>query len=111
CNEVHSNDDEVHALSHFASDFCMNSKGVPHSPLDDPNEQAFDLSIHDDLDSFEIMAQIFLEFQTVAHNLMSEFIDKASLERDEFERNMPPFTLDFEMVGLEKFKGDDIQGC
>ena len=98
CNEVHSNDDEVHALSHIASDFCMNSKGVPHSPLDDSNEQAFDSSIHDDLDSFEIMAQIFLEFQTVAHNLMSKFIDKASLERDEFERNLPPFTLDFEIV-------------
>ena len=42
---------------------------------------------------------------------MSEFIDKASLERDEFERNSPPFTLDFEMVGLEKFKGDVVQGC
>ena len=65
CNEVHSNDDEVHVLSHIASDFCMNSKGVPHSPLDDSNEQAFDSSIHDDLDSFEIMAQIFLEFQTI----------------------------------------------
>ena len=85
------------------------SNPLPH--LDESTLHVCDPSIHESLDSFEVMASMFIEGVTNHYSLLREFIGNASWERDEFERNLYPFMHGLETLGFEDLEGVVVHRC
>ena len=83
----------------------------PPSHLDESLMHDCDSSIHEYLDSLEVMYNMFFECQMKTDSLLSEFIKNASCERDEFEMNLHPFMHGFETLGFKEVEGVVVHGC
>ena len=57
------------------------------------------------------MTNVFIEGVTKTHSLLSEFIDNASWEKNEFEMNLHPFMHGFETLGFEDVEGVVVHRC
>ena len=83
----------------------------PFSHLDESQVHDCDPFIHEYLDSFEVMSNVFIECQMKTHSLLSEFIKNASWERDDFEMNLHPFMHGFEILGFKEVEGVVVHDC